>query len=396
MTLYKTIVEDIKAARLNFRINDLDEGMEFKSKKTGWELLTDTHIAIINLKMRQMGYSARESGKPSLTTFWEGVTAYAHKNRYNPITDYLTEVEKTYTPGNRSKDGIPQPYAIRAFAEDYFINPDGMFPKWLFRWMVGAAHRARTGSRNPMLTLAGDQHIGKSTWAEWLCPVVGRFNRGGIQPDNKDHRIRMANLFIWEIDELAGTTTRRNADSLKSFISQSEVFERLPFKKKPVRKIARCSLIGTANFDGTGFLADPTGSTRFLVTKLTWIDFSYTKKVAVDSLWAEAAYFASRFPGAMKLTPNEDERRREINSQYEVKSALGEVIDNLFEVTLAESDFMTTQEIQLKIGSDYRITNNQFFYNELARVMKKRGVKRHRQTPQEGYKRGWLGIRYTG
>ena len=393
-SIYKTVVKDLDQCNLDFRINDLDESLEIKSPD-GWVRLDDTYKSIATLKMKELGYGGKE--KPAITTLWEAITAYAHSNRYNPILDYLDQVKADYQPQLNENDS-PQPYLIRQFCEHFFDNPDGAFPTWLLRFLVGAVSRARGGDRNPMLVLGGKQRVGKSKFSEWLCPIPRRFVRGAIQPDNKDHKIRQATNLLWEVDELGSTTRRRDSDALKSFISLSEIYERKPFGSFPILKTARCSFIGTANLDGVGFLNDPTGSTRFLACEIDGIDWQgYTKNYSPDQLWAEASWFQDKFGTLYQsLTPDEEELRKAINARYEIQSALGEVIENLFEITHDDDHFLTTQQIQDICLGHYRINSSQAFYNELARVLKKHGIERHKLPYRLGGKRGWRGIKKAG
>lgn len=388
--IYDTVTEDIKYFGFNFRINDLDERLEIKFNSADWEPLDDTKQAYINLKMKEIGYGAKKKGKCAISTMWEAIITYGDVNRFNPISNYFDQIKNSYKLGKHNEYNIPIPYLIPNFTE-YFYNPDGMFGLWLFKFMVGAVAKAYTGKRNPMLVLAGSQHIGKSTFAEWLCPIIGRFIRGGIYPDNKDHKLRLANLLLWEVDEVASTTTRRDANAIKSFISQSEIYERLPYTKHPIKKTARCSFIGTANPDGSGFLNDPTGSTRFLTCTINNIDFNYSK-VDVNSLWSEAAWFYHNYPHCSQLNPKQDKKREQLNNQFEREDILEEIIDNHFDFS-DKSHFMTSTQIENICTGLYRVPSSTIFYNKLAQILYRKGVKRHRQKHSEGGLRGWLGVK---
>lgn len=393
MWMRETIADDIKENGFDFRLNDLDDSLEI-SYKGKWQRLTDPLKAIVTITMREAGYGSKKAegeAKPGLAALWEGIMAHAYANRHNPVKAYFAKAASDYKPQGKDNLGNPIPYTIPEFSK-WVYSQDDMFSTWLFRWMVGVAHKAFTGSRNPMLVLGGNQEIGKSTLAEYLSPLPRLFVRGSISPDNKDHRIRLANNIIWEVDELGSTTRRKDADALKSFITLSEVFERLPYGVFPVLKPAICSFIGTFNPDGAGVLNDPTGTTRFLVTKLNHIG-DYRGKTNFDELWQEAAYFQREFPHSRHLTKEEAKIRRAINAEHEIQSALGEVIDNICEITHDEDDFITTQQIADKVSGYYRINSSQAFYNELGRVMAQRGVNKGQEQINGRYKRGWRGIK---
>lgn len=385
--LYKTVVRDLEKTGWNFRINDLDESLEYQHHGGTWELTHDTIDAIINVDMRELGYGTRK--KPSLSAMKECVTKYAHENRYNPIKDYLISLDGKYQPQTTG------PYYIPMLA-DHIKSPDsqeGIFEKWLFRWMVGSIAKIMDGQRNPMLVLVSGQKVGKSTLARWLCPITGKFKQGAIKPDNKDHIIALTNNFIWEVEELGATTRRSDAESMKSFITLPEIIERLPYGKKPVRKSVMTNFIGTVNFDGAGFLVDITGNTRFLCVEIDGINFEYTENLNVDDLWAEAYWYYKNVPDSWELTADEEKLQAEINKNYEVISALEDVIDMCYIITGNEDDFLTTQFIKQDIKTEYGGASPNALQNELGRVLNKLGCRRGRQPHSQGGLRGWTGIK---
>ena len=388
MNLYEEIISDLLSLKTDFRINDLDETLEIKTK-TGWRHMNETHEDIIKLEMQEKGYGGHKN--IALSTVDRAITKRANHNRYNPIKDYFDGLPEYET--RQGEYGI-QPYKILEFSE-YFTNPDGYFGLWLFKWMVGAIAKIVEGERNPMLVLASPQYAGKSSLCEWLCPMKDRFIRGAINPDSKDHKLRLNVVFIWEVEELEATTRRQDVASLKSFITLPSTYERPAYKKHPVHKTSMASFIGTINPDGAGFLNDTTGSTRFLVCELDAIDWQgYTANANVDDLWSEAYWFYQNMPDSWKLSPEQDAARIKINAKFEVVSALEDAILAKFEITTDQETIVTTQEIKSAIYDVYRITNEQAFYNELGRVCNKLGVKRApRQMLNGKYLRGWKGLK---
>ena len=129
--------------------------------------------------------------------------------------------------------------------------------------MVGTVAKVYEQARNPMLVLAGPQDIGKSYFVKWLCsPLPGHFMKQAINPDDKDSELRLTDTFIWEVDELPNTTTRQNSEALKSFLTMPFIKRRAAYGRYLTYKPAITLFVGTANFDGAGFLNDPTGTTR--------------------------------------------------------------------------------------------------------------------------------------
>lgn len=379
MSIFEEIKTDLNTIGYDFRVNDLVDMLEIKTEGSDWRPLDDFVEDIIKLDMREVGYGYK--GKPSITAMLEGVSKMAHLQRYNPVKNYFNQLE--YKPREYGAYVIPT-------CAGYFSNPDKRFSEWLFKWMVGCVAKVFTGVRNPMLVLAGPQRIGKSRFAEWICPKPDWFVRGKIEPDSKDHRLRQAMTLVWEADELGSTTRRSDADELKSFLTLSEIYERPPFGKHPVRKPAIVSFIGTANFDGSGLLNDPTGTSRFLACEITKIDFEYSN-LKVDDLWGEAVWFYKNVPHSWELTAEQEAAQARINADFEIVSALSDTVENLFDVLPGAADFMTTQAIKDTISLHYHIGNEQSFFNELSRVLTKMGLKKDRE--MNGGKRGWAGIK---
>lgn len=385
---YKIIIDDLISQGWDFRINDLDESLEYcknSVSKGGWQRCTDVIEAVIRTEMRELGYGVSGSGKSGYSAMRDAYMTLAHTQRYNAIKDYLVGLEGKYEPGLN-------PYVNEHFCK-HFENPDGMFSTWLFRWMVGAIAKVFQGQRNPMLVLDGPQDMGKSWLVEWLCPIKGHFIRDSINPDDKDSHLRLADMFIWEVEEADSTTRRADASALKAFITRDQVKKRPAYGRHRIDKPSLCSFIGTINFDGSGFLVDTTGNTRFLVCLIIDIDFLYTL-TDVDLLWAEAYWYYQNVNQSWQLTKDEEQTRDRINAAYEVPSALENVINELFIITHDDRYFLSTSDIKSAVSLHYRIPSEQMFHRELARVLTKKGLKPARSSFRsgEGHRRGWKGI----
>jgi predicted P-loop ATPase len=379
MSQYQEILTDLGLIKSDFRINDLDESLEVKINGLGWQRINDTLEAIIKTDLREIGYGTRK--KPSLSAAKDAYTKFAHVQRYNPIKEYFLSLDGKYEPSSVGA------YYCHSLTR-YFTNPDGQFESWLFKWMVGVIAKVFDGQRNPMLVLVAPQRIGKSFFAGWICPIKDKFIKSSINPDSKDANLRLADVLIWEAEELGATTRRSDIESLKAFITKPFIYERPPYGKHPIFKPANASFIGTVNYDGAGFLNDPTGSTRFLSCEIEKIDYSYTE-MDVNDLWAEAYWYYKNIPSSWELTEQEQTRQAEINEKFETVSALADVLETYFELTGDLEDFMTTQEIRDRAGLHYRVTTEQAFYNELGRVLKKLGCEKDLATRP----RGWRGIK---
>jgi len=384
--IYDNIVSDLRGLGYDFRINDLDDTIQVSHNGGSWQPITEEIESTIRIDLRELGYGKRK--KPSLSTVKDAWVKLASEQRHNPIKEYFLSLDGKYEPSGG------EPYINELFCK-FFDNPDGMFPTWLFKWMTGTIAKVFEGARNPMLVLVSEQRQGKSYFARWLCPINRDkyFIEKSINPDSKDDKFRLLDKIVWEVPELGATTTRQNAESLKAFITTRQITERKSYGKYPIHKRAVCSFIGSVNYDGAGFLNDPTGSTRFLACELSSIHFKYTIQ-KIDELWAEAYWFYRNVPKCWELTPEQQARQAQINASFEMVSALEEAIENYFDITLDDSHFLTTQQIKNHLSGRHQIGNENGFYRELSRILHKLKVEKTRRSFQEGkpHFRGWTGI----
>jgi predicted P-loop ATPase len=397
---YNRIVKDLDKAGLDFRINDLDESMEVKMNGSDWQIMDDTTLARAQMSLEELGYGVRGKRKPPLSSAQRAWTTLADSQRYNPIKDYFNSLDShtKYIVRHYPEAMFPEPYTIKDFADAYFTNADGYLGKWLFRWMVGCIAKAFEQARNPILVVIGPQRMGKSRLARWLCPVPDRFREGSIEPDSKDGRLRLIDTFIQEVGELGGTTRRKDVEALKEHITKMFVHDRVPYARMPVLKPALCNFIGSVNYDGAGFLNDPTGSTRFLSCQIDSINFAYSQEVDVHELWAEAWYFYRNVPNAWELTPQEQYKQAQINAQFEMVNPLEDVVEQHCIITGNDDDYVPAIDIKNHLVPHFRAANDTIFYRELAKVLYKSGCVPGREPYIQGkpHRRAWYGLQLRG
>ena len=192
-----------------------------------------------------------------------------------------------------------------------------IFYLWLRRWLIGAVGKALEARQNVMLVLDSHQAAGKSYFVRWLGSVLpDYFSEAPLNPDDKDSWIRLMSTFVWELGELGSVTRRSDREALKHLISSRIVTVRKPYHRFDTIKPALASLIGTINNEA-GFLTDPTGNRRFLVCRLTGIDWAYTKKIDPHQVWAEAVTLYKAGEPCLP-TAEETKLQNAINDEYMV------------------------------------------------------------------------------
>lgn len=277
----------------------------------------------------------RDAGIDQVTAAEDAYLANAWQNRYHPLRDYLADLKY---------DGVDMITELSSLFQD----ANGIFPTFLRRWLIGAVARVMARTQNRMLVLDGPQGLGKDYFAKWLCsPMAEYYHEGAINPDDKDCRLRLMSTWIWTVSELGATTRKNDREALKAFLTLETVRDRKAYGRFDVQGPALTSFIGTINNEG-GFLSDPTGNRRFMVCKLTAIDWSYTR-LDVDQIWAQAYdLYISGEP--WDLQPDEAKTAREINEAYQVDDLIEAAILKYFLIDPNERGWwMATVDIVEKL-----------------------------------------------
>lgn len=189
---------------------------------------------------------------------YEATMTLARRNTFNPVCDYLNEVEAQWD-GESRVDGWLETYlGVKV------TNKNAAYVRAIGKIvLVAAVKRARDpGCKfDEILILEGDQGAGKSTalrilGGEWF----GDANLGDLK--NKSAPMKLRGVWIHEIAELTALN-RAETNELKEFTSQQIDRYRLPYAKSEDDFPRRCIFIGTVNPGGGAYLVDLTGNRRF-------------------------------------------------------------------------------------------------------------------------------------
>jgi hypothetical protein len=357
-----------------FRMLELDYTVEVNN-----ELLNDALESEIKTRLRDQGYDLVNVAR-------DAYIAHAYANRYHPIKEYLE---------SQVWDGQDHIGALAG----YVLDKDGVFLQWFRKWLIGAVARVyRNGDFNRTLILAGPQDLGKSYLVRWLAKgLQGKYyTDSDIDPENKDHLVRLMNVWIWEVGELNATTRKADRNALKSFLSRELVRVRAPYGRNDLVRPALTSFIATANDDG-GFLNDPTGNRRFATCELLNIDWDYATDIDVNQIWAQAK---ALFDAGEDWHYTGDERNQvtQINNRYEIENPIHTWLEQITE--LAPDGFATTTGIISELrfrgvrGSDKALSG------DIASYMKSKGLEQSSKrfdltdgiSSKTVMRRGWIGV----
>lgn len=325
----------------------------------------------------------RDAEMRSLAHGQDALTELAKMNSYHPMKSYFDSLVW---------DG--QDHLAKFFT--YVKDKDNVFPKWFTKWGLGAIGRIyEYGAQNRMLVLGGLQGIGKSTLCRWLASGIGTkfYFEGPIKPDDKDDHIKLLRLFIWEAAELGSTTRRADREALKAFLSYTTRQVRPAYEPKEILRPCMCSFIGTLNLEN-GFLNDPTGSRRFMVSELLDIDWKYEKELDVNQLWAQLkALYDSGERG--RLEGADEEMSRSINQRFYIVNSIEDALDGILE----EESGCFTPTLYIRDELQSLNLKQEFSYDgKIATWMHQHDVVRRKEyvTMSDGKRKqvwGWLGVR---
>lgn len=301
----------------------------------------------------------------------------ADSNPYDPFAEWIQ---------SRSWDGVTRMAKLLATitpADDY---PPAFAAVLVRKWLLSilaATFRTKGFRARGVLTLQGDQGIGKTSWFARLVsdPVLrddviklGYSWDGG----SKDARLIALRHRIVELGELEGSF-RKEVASLKSFITETTDKIRPPYGR--VEAEYPRSTIFAASVNDPQFLIDATGNSRFWTIPVKAIDYEHD--VDMQQLLAELKVDLDA--GAQWwLTPEEEAQLATINARHSVTTAIeARLLDelDLDRVGQPNLKMMTAREVLAALGLE-RPTNAQFkeansaLRNLLGPSKRSRGVNR--------------------
>ena len=212
------------------------------------------------------------------------------------------------------------------------------------------------------LSLMGGQSIGKTPFLLSLLPTeLLTFWKKIGDCSTKDTNIALTSNIFCIIDEIDDWLKNpNNRYNYKAFFSTTQVNERLPYGKTPVKRQRIASFVATCNT--ADFLNDPTGTTRWVVFE---IDGFVNKKThskyaklpfncqdvkfrsVVEACWGEAMRMYKDGYDC-ELSDNELGQNEHLNEKYKYNSMEFELLAQHLsssEKNEAGSEFMTATQI---------------------------------------------------
>ena len=330
--------------------NDIDVRYDVIRKKTvinlpGWEGSPDN---MDNVAMAII-VSLAEANNMQRSGIEEQVLAIGDRNMFNPAADWI---------GSKPWDGedrLPAFYQTLT-TEEEFPNDlkEVLIRKWLLS-IVAAAFMPRNFKARGVLTLQGEQGLGKSTWVASLVSdpevreMIVKLDHH-LDPHDKDSVLSAISHLIVEVGEL-DSSFRKDIARLKGFITRDSDKVRRPYARTASEYPRRTVFVATVN--DRNFLVDDTGNSRFWTLPLVGVDYRHT----VDMQQLFAQLHADFVSGAQWwLTREEETRLANSNRDHQAISPIREALIELIDAEQTgpvSMELMGTNDVLRKLDIDH-------------------------------------------
>lgn len=359
------ITERYLNAHYRFRYNTIKLDIECTRKGyQNWESVNENSLYI-------------EMQKKGINISIDKLLAILKSNfveKYNPISEYFNQLPKWK---KSDKDYIEQLSNHVSAANQKQFNYH--FKKWLVR-TVKCATIPEYFNKQAFILVHKAQNSGKTSFCRFLCPPKLKEYLAEDISNDKDARVLLCKNLLINLDELA-VLNKQEINSLKAYFTKAQINERLPYDRKNSIIPRVCSFIGSTNQDE--FLADETGSVRWLCFLISSIDWSYRSKVNIDNVWMQAVALAndSNFDCEMSIDDIKDNEQR--NKDFQMMSQEQELLVQHFK---PDGDvFMTSTEIMMHIIKMSPFLPRNINKIAMGRALAKEGFERKKNTVLDRY-----------
>lgn len=307
------LLEAYLTKHYDFRYNVVSSRQEYKRKsQLSYELLSDYSLNSI----------VRELAKQRIKISTQSLRSLIQSDftpLYDPFIDYFNNLP--------AWDGTTD--YIGQLAGTVKTQNNELWKGWFRKWIVAAVGCATNSKiiNHTAIVFIGKQGSGKTTWMHKLLPtkLKGYFYSGVPNPKNKDAKIRLAECFLVNLDEM-DSLNHTNTERLKELITTQEIRERRAYAHYDEIMPRRASFMGSVN--NRQFLNDTTGNRRFLCIEVNEIEFNHN--INMDKVYSQAkalldAGFQYYFDAA------EIEIVSDHNEQFQVTSYIEELVLKCFE-----------------------------------------------------------------
>jgi predicted P-loop ATPase len=303
------------------------------------------------------------------------ITYVAKQNGFNPLKEYLLSLDC-------------EPIPINDLAKRYFYRDEPIYSRMMEMWLISAVARALTplegvrvngrlkkGSKvDHTLILQSDQGKYKSTFFEVLG---GEWFSDSVKDiESKDSLMIVHSSWIIELSELDRITSKKQAGTLKHWLTQKCDSYRKPYAPEVEQNLPRrCAFCATVN--PSKFLVDDENR-RFWVVPVpdgNKIDFQLLEKER-DGIWRSAllAYQAGKI-----WWPNDSEELEiaKLNSAFRQVDAWEEEVEHF----IGSKEYVSTYEILTELFKFEAANIKDADSKRIAKILTNLGWKKDAKKP---------------
>jgi putative DNA primase/helicase len=273
----------------------------------------------------------------------EFVLAIADRHQVNPVADWIN---------SKLWDGVDRLPEFYNTLETEVHFPKHLKETLMFRWAlssVAAALKPSGFKCRGILTLQGAQSMGKTSWVSSLvpdailCEQVVKVDHA-IDPSDKDSKLTALSHWIVEMGELE-SSFKKDIDRLKGFITADMDKIRRPYARANSEYPRKTVFVATVN--GTNFLVDPTGNTRFWTLPL--VGLNYNHGIDMQQVFAQLAADYDKGEQWWLTREEEIELEKHNNANHRAITVVRELILNEFDPQCTAPKAITATELLLAI-----------------------------------------------
>lgn len=324
-----TKVKDLYNIRYNIITNCIE--ITVKNKKD-WEIINDSSL-YINLKQRKL-----KATKADLDTY---LGSY-YVPKYNPVKAFVKSLPKW-----DGQDHINKLCSLIKTEDDpEFLT---QIRKWLVRTIICILNDDYF-NKQCFVFVSKKESLGKTSLARWLLPKAIKFYSAENIDNSKDGLIALSASAIILLDEL-DLIPLKDLKFYKTAISKTTVSIRPPFGKRVVSAPRICSFLGTTN--SYNFLNSGQGNIRWVCFEIFNIDFSYSKIIDINKVWAQAYFLSQQSGFDYEMSHSEIKKNNLKNSKYKMSNWYEDTINQFYIKSKNKNDFFTaSQLVQIHINDN--------------------------------------------
>lgn len=362
----------------SFRYNEILGCIEYKKKGSKeWLMLNDIDMSTFFSRLRGQGIKVQKS---DLRAFIEDKE---FSKSYNPFWNYVG--------GLRSWDPSQPDYIYQLFDSIVCWDKESQdfLQKYGRRWfvqMVGCMLELQPDNQL-MLMLVGPQNVGKTYFCKKLLPpMLTEYSKlmTANEKLDKDLVLQQASKALIILDEFK--QNKKDANTLKSILTQSESSVRAPYAQFAVSRKRHCSYIATGN--DPLYIADASGDRRYIT-----IVVKETKEISPETMpyegaFAQALYILQHGKYDARLTREEVAEIEKHNESFVEPDLCECYIGEYFRKPEGDESavWMTPIQIENHIkGLTYNLEHGVLNATNIGRVMRKWDVETKRPKNKKRY-----------